>query len=193
MSLSDLFIAYLIAQGAHTGGHFIQAQNPGNPMRDEPMRLDVRNLQEIWKNWDSNNPGHLIDRWTAAPPGSPVARAQMSHEDYLKDIDKKATDIHGAGFAWQDNIRNLIPDKETRDNVGKMSALIKGLYLTGVPQKLSRQITSTGGDIEDMKRVSGNKYVKPLVAASALADLYDVPLKFTTINGSPGLMYNMRF
>lgn len=158
MGLNELLQAYLIAQGSHTGGHFIQAQNPDDPMDDVPISLDLKNLTEKWRTPDN----------------------------------RTAADIHGAGFGFQDTIRNLIPDEETRNNVGEMSALIKGLYLAGVPMKLSKQMKS-GGDIEALERTSGNRYVKPLVGISALADLYDIPIKFTTVNGAPGLMYSMRF
>ena len=184
MDIEKLLLAYLISQGAHTAGHFYQAQNSGNPLRDVPIKLDAKNLAEQWD---------VPDKWSAPHRGGdPYAGLRMSHEDYIADNNRKTTDIRGHGFAMQDRIRETIDDPETKKNVATMGALIKGLYLAGVPMMLSKQINS-GGDIEGMEQSSGNKYVKHLVGASALADVYGLPVQFTTVDGAPGLMYTKRF
>lgn len=158
MDISSLIASYLISQGAHTGGHFYEANNYSDPLASTPIKLDAENLVEKWRA-NSNS---------------------------------RATDIHGAGFAMQDRIRDTIDDSETKKNVATMGALIKGLYLAGVPMMLSKQMNS-GGDIEGMERTSGNKYTKHLIGASALADVYGIPVQFTTVDGAPGLMYTKRF
>lgn len=185
MGFKELIQAYIIGQGSHTGGHFIQAQNPDNPMRDVPMKLDARNLVE---NWD------IPDKWSPPREDNPYKDLHMSHKDYLADNNRKSADIHGAGFAEQDRIRNLIDDPETKKDVSIVNALIKGAYLAGVPMKLSKQIRS-GGDIEGMEATSGNKHIKEFVGASALWDLLkgtgaiknqNIDYGFDVIDGAPG-------
>lgn len=182
MGLLDLIAAYAIAQGSHTGGHFNQASNQGNPMRDVPMGLSVKQMAELWRT---------PDRWSKGGTSK-----DMTHEDYLKDISKKRTDIHGAGFAMQDKVRDNLSGKE-REEVSKMNALIKALYVAGIPQKLSK-LDGTKGDIKEMQKESGNKYVPHMVGLTALSDLLQkkdsrTSLGFRVENGQPGLVINHRF
>lgn len=111
---------------------------------------------------------------------------------------EQETDINGAGFSMQDKIRNLLPEN-TKRNESLASALLKGLYLAGVPNKLSGSIQQ-GGDIDGMSNASGNRGVKKLLLASILADIYaaknpksTASVNFATINGAPGLVFNKRF
>ena len=184
MELADIITALLIAQGSHTGGHFRQATNPGNPMRNERMGLDLKDLAETWE---------VKDKWSPAPG---YERLQMSHEDYLNDNKKKAADIHGAGFATQDRVRDMM-DGKPRSDVSKANALIKLLYLAGVPSMLSK-MNGSKGDIKELKEVSGNKYIPELLGLSVLSDLLQKPdsrtsLGFTVQNGAPGLLLNYKW
>ena len=185
MGLLDLIAAYAIAQGAHTGGHFKQATNQENPMRDVPMGLNAKEFAEKWQ---------VNDEWKA--PNGKYKELVMSHEDYLKDNVKKKTDIHGAGFATQDMMRDKMSGK-TREDVSKMNALIKLMYLAGVPGMLNEQFKSSG-DIKEMQKESGNKYVPHMVGLTALSDILQkkdskTSLGFRVENGQPGLVINHRW
>ena len=75
---ADLLQAYLLSQFFHTGGHFYQATNPDNPMRDVSMRLDPKALVE---NWGEDAEGKLPDRWKPPKKGEPYNALRMSHQD----------------------------------------------------------------------------------------------------------------
>lgn len=191
-ALEQLLAAYAISQGTHTGGHFYQANNPGNPMRDVPMRLNPQELVEEW---------NIPDDWQPARPGGAYNALHMPYEDYLADNNRKAADIHGAGFAMQDRIGNALQGTEIQRPVLGMNALIKGLYLSGAPMKLSQQLNQSGGDIGGLERTTGNNYIKELLAASALWDAIRaysgvgtgknaLQVGFDTFdNGTPGIIF----
>lgn len=184
MELADILTALLIAQGSHTGGHFRQATNPDNPMRNESINLDTKKLKESW---------NVRDEWSPAPGYEDL---QISHEDYLKDNRRKNIDIHGAGFTTQDRVRDMTTGK-TREDVSKANAIIKALYLAGVPSMMTG-LNRGQGDIKAIKHLSGNKYVSEMIGMSILSDLLQKPdsrtsLGFTVQNGAPGLMLNYKW
>ena len=98
-------------------------------------------------------------------------------------------------------MRNLIDDPETKKTVSLVNDLIKGLYLAGAPMKMWNQLASgSGGDIAGMEQASGNKYVKPLLGASLVADLLTAKnpnskwsYGFDVIDGAPGGRINFRW
>jgi hypothetical protein len=119
-------------------------------------------------------------------------------EDWNQDkISKKdATDIHGKGFEFQDLISSGA-DGKTREDVSKINALIKAFYLVGGPQIFSK-LDGTQGDIKEMQKFSGNKYVPHMIGLTALSDLLQTKdsknsLGFVVNNGQPGLVWNRRF
>lgn len=190
MGLLDLIAAYAIAQGSHTGGHFRQANNPENPMRDTKISFIPRKLAEDWENWDTK------DDYKKPNEKDKYKELVLSKEEYIKDKKKKDVDIQGAGFATQDKMLSMM-EGHGRENISKMNALIKLLFLSGVTNKIS----DTGiakGDIKEMQHMSGNKYVPHMVGLTALSDLLQkkdsrTSLGFRVENGQPGLVINHRF
>lgn len=159
MDLQALIAAYLISQGAHTGGHFYEANK-----QDVPAKMNMYALSESWQ-------------------------ARNRQQD---------ADINGAGFSMQDRVREMLPDEE-RKNVALANAIFKGLYLAGLPNKLSGNIQQ-GGDVAGMERSSGNKYAKAIVASSIVGDLIRsrspdsrVSYGFDVVDGAPGGRVNFRW
>lgn len=173
--------AFLISQGAHTGGHLQEAE-----IQNVPIDLNLKHMSENWEIRPYTLGLNEIRK-------SPWGHLWLSNEERANDENRRRAAIHGAGFSMQDRVRDMIDDPETKNNVSNMGALIKGLYIAGIPGKMSKELGKLGGDIEGMKRSSGNKYVKHLVGASALADVYGIPVQFTTVGGAPGLVFNRRF
>ena len=52
--LQDIISAYLIAQGAHTGGHFYEAGQ-----HDVPIELNAKTMSESWKTRDKRKNGDI--------------------------------------------------------------------------------------------------------------------------------------
>ena len=189
----EKLLAALIAQGSHTGGHFVQAETPDDPMRDAPVGLDVRHMIET--GMDSP------DNWQAPKKGDLYAGLRMSHADYLADKNRKEAELHGAGFEFQDKIRNMIEDPELQKSVSVMNALIKAGFLAGAVDKVTQGKASyKGGDVGALEKTSGNRHTKDLVMASALYDLYksrnpggDVSFGFDVIDGAPGARATLRW
>jgi len=189
MDIPKLLAAYIISQGAHTGGHFNEANSQG-----VPISLDAKNLIEDWEVKSKRLDPEKVK-------SSPYRDFILSNEQIENDNNRKRASIHGAGFSMQDKVRDLINDPETKKDVSLMNAAIKAAYLLGLPQKLSSEITSSkNNDIGGMKNASGNRYVKGLIAASGLMDLYKTnhpegnsSIQFTTVNGAPGLVFNRKF
>ncbi len=108
--------------------------------------------------------------------------------------------LHGAGFAAQDAVKGTMAGKE-RDNMALANALYKGFYLAGGPSILGANTDFKRGDIEALKNKTGNKFVGPMLGASALADLADAynimpenqNLSFTMDAGTPMLMYTYQW
>ena len=108
--------------------------------------------------------------------------------------------LHGAGFDTQDRVKSMMTGAD-RDSMAKANALYKGLYLAGGPSILGAKTGYKKGDIEGIKNASGNKYVGPMLGASAIADALDayniIPenhgLSFRMDEGTPSLMYNYRW
>ena len=189
MDIPKLIAAYLISQGAHTGGHFNEANS-----QNVPIRLDAKNLIEDWEVKSKRLDPEKVK-------SSPYRDFILSNEQIENDNNRKRASIHGAGFSMQDKVRDLINDPETKKDVSLMNAAIKAAYLMGVPQALSKKISDGNNeDIGGMEKTSGNKNVKGLLAASILADIYTMKnpksnsnIQFTTVNGAPGLVFNRKF
>lgn len=182
MDAVSLFQALAMAQAAHTGGHFVEASR-----KDMPMSLDAKNFVEWWGQ-APNGPKFQINEATGKPEQVPGG---------LSSLDRSS--IHGAGFSFQDLMEQAQNDPEKRKNMALANAIIKGLYLSGAPNKISKEMIA-GGDIGGMERESGNKDTKGLLALSLLADLYkynnpnsNVDLRFVTPNGAPGVMLDYKF
>lgn len=118
-------------------------------------------------------------------------------EEVWKQPDiRKDIDINGAGFQAQDNVVNRSSNKDA----SLVSALIKGAYLAGVPGMLNKNLDGYG-DINNMVRESGNKYVPHMIGLTSLSDMmgYMNPdrnwsLGFSTFGtGQPGLLFNYRW
>lgn len=108
------------------------------------------------------------------------------------------TDWNGSGFTAQDKFKRALDSPE--------ADLATGLYKLLYPITQSKVAPTgvSGGDIGEMRRLSGNKYVKESLALSALWDLLkstkagreklkNKDLSFTTIDGNPGLTATWRF
>jgi len=54
MDMLDLIAAYAISQGVHTGGHFNEAAR-----QEIPIRLDVKNFKEVWRQPDNRKDADL--------------------------------------------------------------------------------------------------------------------------------------
>jgi len=108
---------------------------------------------------------------------------------------KDETDIHGAGFETQDKVGRATKGSKLEESMRLVNSLYKLGYMMGIKSK------GTPGDFDLMEQSSGNKYTKPLVGLSALADLYKAKnpnskgdLSFSTFGqGAPGLLYTRRF
>lgn len=111
-----------------------------------------------------------------------------------------ATQIHGAGFEAQDDIKNAMADPKAKSEMSIANALYKALYLSGIPDKFAKGMDQ-GGDIGAMEKTSGNNHLREILTASMLADLiaYKYPNKnwdvgFSTFGtGQPGLKLNVKF
>jgi hypothetical protein len=109
-------------------------------------------------------------------------------------------DLHGAGFDAQDRVKAMMSGSD-RDSMAKANALYKAFYLAGGPSILGAKTGYKKGDIEGIKKMSGNKYVGPMLGASAVSDALDaynvIPdnhnLSFRMDQGTPMLMYNYRW
>jgi hypothetical protein len=108
--------------------------------------------------------------------------------------------INGAGFSSQDALKNSLGGS-ARDSMAKANALYKAFYLAGGPSILGANTRYKGGDIEALKKSTGNKYIAPMLGASAISDALDayniIPdnhsLSFRMDEGTPMLMYNYRW
>lgn len=198
MDYSKLIAAILSAQAAHTVGHFNaasdrgieaslhgQAEHYSNPKNVEQIETYTETLP--WRD----NSGNLHY-------GSELRSRKKQSIKNAPLSGPKAVDIHGGGFSMQDEIARAADDP----NYSIGNAIIKLAHLLDVPQMLSKDIReNSGGDLKAMKKESGNKEVKGLLALSLLADLYKAKhpestssLSFTTLDeGTPGLIWQKRF
>lgn len=142
----------------------------------------------------SHTGGHFDEAGNQGIPISLHAREFAEHWNQ-PDI-KKNIDMDGAGFRMQDQVVNAGNNREAH----LISAIIKALYLAGVPKMLGGD-SMRGGDIEEVKDHSGNRYTPHMLGATAISDLagYNNPdrnwsLGFSTFGtGQPGLIYTHRF
>ena len=185
MDIPSLLAAYLISQGAHTGGHFAEAQR-----QNVPISLDTRNLAE---DWTVPFPKDL-----ASKPDPRYAALYESAPDQMKDYRRKESMMNGAGFVQQDQARDMFSG-DTKSNVATMNAILKALYLSGAADKFSN-VGYKKGDIGGMEKASGNQNTKALLAASILGDIYAAQnpnsnwsYNFDVIDGSPGGRINFRW
>ena len=101
--------------------------------------------------------------------------------------------LNGAGFVGQQNLGKTAQGTSFQQPYDLMQGLYKAGYLLGAkPSGIS-------GDIENMERISGNKYTKSLLGASALSDLYRAynpnanwGIDFVTPQGAPGIQLNFK-
>lgn len=192
LSVVGFMKALVVVQAAHTGGHFVAASQDGisaslhgmaehynNPTSFKVMRWRVDNeSQPGSRTW-----GHLVERVEVETISAP-----------LRGL--KSTDIHGGGFTMQDQVTRSSGDL----NYYLANAAIKMMHIAGLPERSSRDIAlNSGGDIASIERASGNKYVKELLVASALADMskllypsQNLDVSFTTLDQNmPGLMVSI--
>lgn len=109
---------------------------------------------------------------------------------------KRAASIwHGAGFEGQQNAREAIANSNLKSEYDLMMGLYKIGYLLGI-----RPSGATRGDIENIKRSSGNDKADILIGLSAISDLMQAAnpesrwsLDFITPQGAPGLKLNWKF
>ena len=99
--------------------------------------------------------------------------------------------IHAGGFEAQNLAQRLFPDDE---NLRRANAIYKALY----PFMFKRVSGGrTVGDIENLQGSTGNRQVGQMMVADALSDLFfdnnKRDIGFRTENGTPALMFNMRF
>lgn len=102
---------------------------------------------------------------------------------------------NGAGFAAQDKFKDAVNNPEL-DLVTGVSKLFYPML-----QKRLAPMGVQGGDIGEMERVSGNKHVGEMVAASALWDILKsrgmvgdkTNVNFDVFDGAPGLKITRRW
>jgi len=133
--------------------------------------------------------GHIAEASKEGRPASVDYRTGTeSYNDEGLSPEKKAN-IHGAGFEMQDRMANAMDSPEMHG----FNAVYKTLF-PYIVDKMGSAIP--GGDIGGMERSSGNKYIKPILGASAFYDAYkamhpdnNVNVGFSTFGkGTPGLM-----
>ena len=107
---------------------------------------------------------------------------------------REATQWHGAGFTGQQDVGKKLEGTNMEVPYNIMQGLYKLGYLAGVKP------SAIEGDPSAMERISGNKYTKPALTLSALANLYKAKnpdskysLDFITPEGAPGLMATTKF
>ena len=105
------------------------------------------------------------------------------------------TQIHAGGFTEQDKLSHAMggTDQETAMHIA--NALYKLGYLSKI--SIPRDIP---GDVESIEKISGNKYTKPIIGASALMDILKASnpkdrwdVQFIAPEGAPGLQFNYRW
>lgn len=135
--------------------------------------------------------GHLSN---ATKNGLDMRIDRKNHVEKWNGIENKSkmSDIRGGGFSLQDSIGN-ITEGDFKDNLKSINGIYKLMYLSGFPSFQNKEL-KYNGDIDGMKRDSGNKYVKHLLAITALSDLLGGDLQFSTFDtGQPGILWNKRF
>jgi hypothetical protein len=123
--------------------------------------------------------------------------ARVDYSRGVEDWDTEAGDwrkqakLHAGGFEAQNLAQRLFPEDES---LRYANAIYKALY-PFIVGKASRG--RTAGDIENLKSVTGNRKVGQMMVADALSDLlFDNAkrdISFRTENGTPALMFNVRF
>ena len=187
MDLLSLLQAYAIMQGSHTGGHFDSASKIGVP-------ISMNGITE--ENWGEPTETKTRPHYEPVKTGNGIfdkKYIQTGIEEYQSPNYRAKTDINGAGFQIQDEISSKVNNKET----SLVNAFLKSLYLAGVPKIMN----GNQGDIKEMQKSSGNRYVPHIVGATALSDVIgsmypkrDWSLGFSTFgNGQPGVVFNKRF
>jgi len=194
MDISKLIAALAVSGGAiHPQGHVREGNERGYP-----MTVDYSSLSERW-----DKPSSEIER--AKIPNKEAKAAATRYGLGFKNIGPEdAIAMHGAGFKAQDDIARIIEDKESKEAMYLANAILKGAYAAGIPDKLAKNSPDypDGGDIGEMKRISGNKYVRPMMGFSAIMDLmksqrpeqnWDVSAGVMPNSTAVGLTFNKRF
>lgn len=179
MDYSDFILPWLI----HPAGHLTYGnQASGN------ARLDVGNLSEKWRGPIRAYREPTVEDILQSRTMISRDREGMDHLAVPIYDETAQSNFGGAGFEAQDAFGRA--KKSPAYNIG--NALHKAMYLAGSDRFSGANL---GGDIRQMERNSGNKYVEALLAATAADDLRrafnpdsNVSLDFTTNNGAPGIM-----
>lgn len=156
-------------------------------------------LQAFLANQAAHTQGHMASAEQMGMPsyvdwqrGVEVVPPWVSNPQ-TEDQRRAATMWHGAGFMGQQNTGKQAEGGSFQQPYDLAQGLYKALYSLGVkPSGIS-------GDIENMERISGNRYVKPLLGVSALSDLYRAynpdakfGIDFVAPQGAPGIQLNFK-
>ena len=157
--------------------------------------LGLMDLLSVGLSQGGHTGGHFAE---ASSQGVPMKLSGLQEVWDQPDV-RKDVDINGAGFGMQDLLSRGLGGTELEKTL-LANALIKGGYVLGLPGVFDRNLKGYG-DIENIERLSGNRFVRELVILSALSDLYNygsgnnqwgVGLS-TFGTGQPGLMFNYRW
>ena len=191
MDISKLIAALAVSGGAvHPQGHVREGNDRGYP-----MTVDYGNLTESWGDNGPKSP-----KWTSKDKEN-ASKYGMNLYDKSKE-DEIA--IQGAGFKAQDDIARIIEDKESKEAMYLANAILKGAQVAGLSKKLVKTSPEhpQNSDIDEMKKISGNKYVRPMMGFSAIMDLmksqrpeqnWDVSAGVMPNSTAVGLTFNKRF
>lgn len=194
MDISKLMAALAVSGGVlHPQGHVQEGAK-----RSVPLSVDYRHMSERW--------GKSPEEIEKAPQIDGAAE-KITNKYGLGVYNKGPEDvmaIHGAGFKAQDDIARALEDRESKEAMYLANAILKGAYAAGLPDKLTKDAPDypTNGDIRDMKRISGNNYIRPMMGFSALMDLmksqmpeqnWDVSAGVMPNSTAVGLTFNKRF
>lgn len=127
------------------------------------------------------------------------------HVDYKNMIEKweppkdnrVSSRIHGAGFSAQDLASHILSGTKYEVPLRIANMLYKIGYSPSVKANISDNQKT---DIGNLRETTGNKYVGPIIGATALADLIKAyrpddkwDVQFITPEGAPGLQFNYRW
>lgn len=186
---SNILTPLLMAQMAHTMGHYDKAGEIGVPISQHALS----------ENWHHNDtPTQWVDE--KYPENYYLPYLQGKHKGYRrvpgrKDpllTDRAESTILGGGFEMQDELGRSLRNPD----YSLANAVIKAAYMAG-SHRLARNSTGSG-DIRDLERSSGNRAVNAMLGATVASDLYhyanpenNASLSFNAMNGTPGLMLNV--